>query len=126
MSYQERKMYRAKKRAGKYLKKSHAFDFLVALGSVNILGSYISVFISLNYFLLSVSLSLCVIIISFKLSRYFEEKAESIISDAARELYDSEMASQRKNDNINDNIIEVDFKKGKFRSYIGDANDEII
>ena len=122
MSYQERKIYRAKKKAGKYRKKSYIFNFLVALSSINILGSYASIFISPKYFFLSVLFNICIIVISFNLSSYCEDEADSIISEALKAPSASSVDEECKDNNI----IEVDFKKRECRSYIDEDRDEII
>lgn len=102
MSYSERKKYRAKKKAKKYLKRAYLFDTIVVIAALNIFGSYISIFVSLPYFICSLLASIVVIALSYRAASYYESIANEIMKPCA---------SKRKSKAIKNNIIRVDFAK---------------
>lgn len=115
MNYYERKNYRIKKKADKYLKKAYLFNCGVVIGALNIFGSYASIFISLPYFIFSTLISAAVIAICYKAAVYCEEQAEKLLKSTRKS------ANKRRAEH--GNIIRVDFS----RSYINSSeafNDE--
>lgn len=108
MSYPERKNYRAIKAAKRYIKHSYMFDILVVLGGINILGSSVSIFNCLPYFIASLVVSLIVMTASYKASAYCEKQANKHIRSVIGNKADSTAAAAKKHKK--NNIIRVDFR----------------
>lgn len=113
MSHSERKNYRARKKAKKYLKRAYLFDTIVVIAALNIFGSYISIFISLPYFICSLIASLAVIAIAYKAASYCEKIAGQLLKNSACKcnIKVNKNKSSRKN-----NIIRVDFTKKRIKN----------
>ena len=109
MNYYERKIYRAEKKAKKYIRISYFFDVFVVLAGLNIVGAYISILSAPLYFLLSVSISVCVILLCYNISKTYAIKASNII----RRAKNAELKVNKDGIKREGRLIHIDFNKKK-------------
>lgn len=109
MNYSQRKNYRVRKKAKKYMNRSFICDIFVVLAGINIFGSYISIFISFPYFICSLIASLIIMAVSYNVSARFEAKANRLLKNINNskekkiEIFQVSLSDSN-------NIIKVDFK----------------
>ena len=109
MNYYERKIYRAEKKAKKYIRISYFFDVFVVLAGLNIVGSYISLLSAPLYFLLSASISVCVILLCYNMSKAYAIKASNIIKRSQK----PELKVRNNGIKYEGRLIHIDFNKKK-------------
>ncbi len=121
MTYSQRKMYIAQRKAKMYRIKAMVCNIFVAVSAINIFGSCLSVLNSPIYFLLNSAVNVIIIRICYMKAANLEIKSQRVLKDCKRKL------KKLRNEAVDDNIIYVDFSSGKYPNYKKDnINSEII